>query len=78
LQLKAGFIKFNQTMNEDLKKAVIKALEKNHKNGPLTARNLASIYENIIEANATLPADKIASMINDADIASDSEEDDDE
>ncbi len=65
-------------MNEDLKKAVIKALEKNHKNGPLTARNLAGIYENIIEANATLPADKIASMINDADIASDSEEDDDE
>ena len=57
-------------MNEDLKKAVIKALEKNHKNGPLTARNLASIYENIIEANATLPAEKIASMINDADIAS--------
>lgn len=65
-------------MNEDLKKAVIKALEKNHKNGPLTARNLAGIYESIISENQTLPADKIAALINDADVASDNDEGDDE
>lgn len=65
-------------MNEELKKAVIKALEKNHKNGPLTARNLAGIYESIITSNAGLPADKIAALINDADIKSESEDDDDD
>ena len=65
-------------MNEELKKAVIKALEKNHKNGPLTARNLAGIYETIITSNTTLPADKIAAMINDADIKSESEDDGDD
>lgn len=65
-------------MSEELKKAVIKALEKNHKNGPLTARNLAGIYESIITSNLNLPADKIAALINDADIKSESEDDDDD
>lgn len=65
-------------MSEELKSAVIKALEKNHKNGPLTARNLAGIYESIIRENQTLPADKIAALINDADVASDNDEGDDE
>lgn len=61
-------------MNEDLKKAVIKSLEKNFKNGPLTARNLAGIYFEIIEKNQNLDADKIAAMINEADIKSDQED----
>lgn len=65
-------------MNEELKKAVIKALEKNHKNGPLTARNLAGIYESIITSNSGMPADKIAALINDADIKSESEDDSDD
>lgn len=61
-------------MNEELKKAVIKALEKNHKNGPITARNLAGIYENIIIENQNLTAGDIAALINEADIKSDSED----
>lgn len=61
-------------MNEELKKAVIKSLEKNFKNGPLTARNLAGIYADIIEKNQNMDADKIAAMINDADLKSDQED----
>jgi hypothetical protein len=61
-------------MNEELKKAVIKSLEKNFKNGPLTAKNLAGIYADIIEKNSGLDADKIAAMINEADIKSDQED----
>ncbi|MFN5224075.1 MAG: hypothetical protein ACK5DJ_07810 [Bacteroidota bacterium] len=61
-------------MNEDLKKAVIKSLEKNFKNGPLTARNLAGIYHEIIEKNQHLEAEKIAAMINEADLKSDQED----
>ncbi len=65
-------------MNEELKKAVIKALEKNHKNGPITAKNLAGVYERIILANQNLSADQIASLINEEDIKSDSEDNDDD
>lgn len=61
-------------MNEELKKAVIKSLEKNFKNGPLTAKNLAGIYADIIEKNSNLDADKIAAMINEADLKSDQED----
>ncbi|MFM7078933.1 MAG: hypothetical protein ACKOYC_03980 [Bacteroidota bacterium] len=61
-------------MNEELKKAVIKSLEKNFKNGPLTARNLAGIYAEIIEKNSNLDAEKIAALINDADLKSDQED----
>ncbi|HMT29668.1 MAG TPA: hypothetical protein PKD91_10345 [Bacteroidia bacterium] len=65
-------------MNEELKLAVIKALQKNHKNGPINAKNLAGIYENIITENQSLAAEKIASMINDAEMNSDNEADDSE
>ena len=65
-------------MNEELKLAVIKALQKNHKNGPINAKNLAGIYENIITENQNLAADKIASMINDAEMNSENEGDDSE
>ena len=61
-------------MNEDLKKAVIKSWEKNFKNGPLTARNLVGIYHEVIEKNQNLDADKIAAMINEADLKSDQED----
>lgn len=61
-------------MNEELKKAVIKSLEKNFKNGPLTAKNLAGIYADIIEKNSGSDADKIAAMINEADLKSDQED----
>ena len=52
-------------MKEELKQAVIKALQKNHRNGPIHAKNLAGVFENIIIENEELPADKIASLIND-------------
>jgi hypothetical protein len=61
-------------MSDDLTKAVIKALEKNHRNGPITARNLAGIYKFIIESNRNLPADQIAALINDADLKSDQDD----
>jgi hypothetical protein len=61
-------------MNEELKKAVIKSLEKNFKNGPLTAKNLAGIYSSIIENNSNLTADQIAAMINEADLKSEQED----
>ena len=61
-------------MNEELKKAVIKSLEKNFKNGPLTARNLAGIYASIIEKNQSISADQIAALINEADIKSEQED----
>ena len=53
-------------MNEQLKDDVVKALQKNHRNGPINARNLVSIFENIISENATLSADQLAAMINEA------------
>lgn len=62
-------------MSDDLTKAVIKALEKNHKNGPITARNLANIYKGIIEGNRNMTADQIASLINEADLKSDQDDD---
>lgn len=62
-------------MSDDLTKAVIKALEKNHKNGPITARNLANIYKSIIEGNKNMTADQIASLINEADLKSDQDDD---
>lgn len=65
-------------MNEDLKKAVIKALQKNHRNGPINAKNLAGIYENVIEEHQSIAAEKIASMINDLEMKSDSEEPDED
>lgn len=65
-------------MNEDLKKAVIKALQKNHRNGPINAKNLAGIYENVIEEHQSIAAEKIASMINDLEMKSDSEEADED
>lgn len=65
-------------MNEDLKKAVIKALQKNHRNGPINAKNLAGIYENVIEEHQSMAAEKIASMINDLEMKSDSEEADED
>lgn len=65
-------------MNEDLKKAVIKALQKNHRNGPINAKNLAGIYENVIEEHQSMAAEKIASMINDLEMKSDSEEPDED
>ncbi len=65
-------------MNEELKQAVIKALQKNHKNGPLNAKNLAGIFQNIIVENQTLAADKIAALIHEADLKSENEEEDDE
>jgi hypothetical protein len=61
-------------MTEELKKAVIRSLEKNHKNGPLTARNLAGIYEHIIKQNASLSADQIAALIHEEDVKGDSED----
>jgi len=65
-------------MTEELKHAIIKALQKNHKNGPINAKNLAGIFEKIIVENQTLAADKIAALINEADMKSENEEDDDE
>ena len=65
-------------MNEDVKKEVIKALQKNHRNGPINAKNLAGIYENVIEEHQTMAAEKIASMINDLEMKSDSEEPDED
>ena len=69
LNLKGG------SMSDDLTKAVIKALEKNHRNGPITARNLANIYKSIIEGNRNMTADQIASLINEADLKSDQDDD---
>lgn len=65
-------------MTEELKQAVIKALQKNHKNGPINAKNLAGIFHNIIDENQTLAADKIAALINEADMKSENEEEDDD
>lgn len=65
-------------MNEDLKQAVIKALQKNHRNGPINAKNLAGIFHSIIEENKTLSADKIAALINEADMKSENEEEEDD
>jgi hypothetical protein len=62
-------------MSDDLTKAVIKALEKNHRNGPITARNLANIYKSIIEGNRSMNADQIAALINEADLKSDQDDD---
>ncbi len=53
-------------MNDQLKDAVVKALQKNHRNGPINAKNLASIYASIIEEHEQLPAEQIAAMINEA------------
>jgi hypothetical protein len=61
-------------MNEDITRSVIKALEQNHRNGPITARNLANIYKGVIEKNSSLPADQIASLINELDTKSDNED----
>ena len=65
-------------MTEELKTAVIKALQKNHRNGPINAKNLAGIYEYVIEENKTMPVDKIAALINDLEMKSEGEEDDEE
>ena len=65
-------------MNEELVKAVTKALEKNHKNGPITAKNLVNIYKDIISSNQQMTADQIASLINDADEKSNSEDENDD
>ncbi len=65
-------------MTEELKQAVIKALQKNHKNGPINAKNLAGIFANIISDNQTLAADKIAALINEADLNSDNDDDKDD
>lgn len=61
-------------ITDELTKAVVKALEKNHRNGPITARNLAGIFKNIIEANRSLSPDKIAALIHDADVKSDQDD----
>ena len=62
-------------MNNELKEAVIKALQKNHKNGPMNARNLAGIFSGIIEQNQQLSAEKIADLINEAEAKSENEDD---
>ena len=65
-------------MNEEIVKAVIKALQKNHRNGPIHARNLASVYENIILENLDSSADKIASLINEEEMKLDEDGDTEE
>jgi hypothetical protein len=63
-------------MNDQLKDAVNKALQKNHRNGPINANNLVSIFGHIIEENQNLSADQIAALINEAEQKSEGDEDD--
>ncbi len=61
-------------MKEELTPAVIKALQKNHRNGPIHAKNLAAVYEQIIIDNQNETADKIASLINDEEMKLDEDD----
>lgn len=63
-------------MNDQLKDAVSKALQKNHRNGPINAKNLVSIFSHLIEENQNLSADQIAALINEAEQKSDGDDDD--
>ncbi len=65
-------------MNTDLMNAVAKSLQKNHRNGPLNAKNLVGIYGHVIAENESMPADKIAELINDLELKSEGDEGDDD
>ena len=65
-------------MNPETTKAVFKALERNHKNGPLTAKNLVNIYKHIIGENQGKTPEQIAALINEEDIKSDQEDEKDD